>query len=82
MQLQAEEKKRADMLQQEEKKRADEISMAQIKAAKEQAKVEADKELALEELELKARQDQASTSLAATPPPRNEEAKSPNFHPL
>ena len=38
----------------EEKKRADEIRFAQIEAAKEQAKIEAEKELALKELELKA----------------------------
>ena len=66
MQVQAEAK---------EKKRADEIKIeiAQIEAAKEQAKMEAaeeqariavDKELALKELELKAQQDQSSTSLA------------------
>ena len=35
----------------------------------EQAKIEAEKELALKDLELKAK-DQASTSRAATPPPR------------
>ena len=65
--LQAEEKKRADELQAEEKKRADEIRFAQIEAAKEQAKIEAEKELALKELELKAQQSQAGASLAATP---------------
>ena len=52
---------------------------AKIEAAKEQARIEADKELALKELELKAQQDQASTSLAATPPPRNKDAKSPKL---
>ena len=39
----AEEKKRADELQAEEKRRADEIRFAQIEAAKEQAKLEAEK---------------------------------------
>ena len=78
--LQAEEKKRADELQAEEKKRADEIRFAQIEAAKEQAKIEAEKELlALKELELKAQQSQAGASLAATPPPRNKDAKSPKL---
>ena len=56
-------------LQAEDKKRAGEshikIQIAQIEAAKEQAKIEADKELALKELELKAKQNQASSSLAA-----------------
>ena len=77
--LQAEEKKRVDELQAEEKKRADEIRFAQIEAAKEQAKIEAEKELALKELELKAQQSQAGASLAATPPPRNKDAKSPKL---
>ena len=77
--LQAEEKKRADELQAEEKKRADEIRFAQIEAAKEQAKIEAEKELALKELELKAQQSQAGASLAATRPPRNKDAKSPKL---
>ena len=77
--LQAEEKKRADELQAEEKKRADEIRFAQIEAAKEQAKIEAEKELALKELELKAQQSQAGASLAVTPPPRNKDAKSPKL---
>ena len=73
----AEERKRAD--QAEEKKRADEIRFAQIEAAKEQAKIEAEKELALKELELKVQQSQAGASLAATPPPRNKDAKSPKL---
>ena len=55
--LQAEDKKRADELQAEREKRADEIRFAQIDAAKEQAKIEADKELALKELELNAKQN-------------------------
>ena len=63
----------------EEKKRADEICFAQIEAAKEQAKIEAEKELALKELELKAQQSQAGASFAATPPPRNKDAKSPKL---
>ena len=66
-------------LQAEDKKRADEIKMAQIEAAKQQAKIEAEKELALKELELKAQQSQAGASLAATPPPRNKDAKSPKL---
>ena len=71
--LQEEEKKRADELQAEEKRRADEIKV-------QMAKIEAEKELTLREMELKA-QDQASASLAATPPPRNKDAKSPNILP-
>ena len=63
----------------EDKKRADEIQIAQFEAAKEQAKIEAEKELALKELKLKAQQNQASASLAATPPPRNRDAKSPKL---
>ena len=42
------------------------------------AKIEAEKELSLREIELKA-QDQASACLAATPPPRNKDAKSPKL---
>ena len=57
--LQAEEKKRADELQAEEKRRADEIRFAQIEAAKEQAKLEAEKELKIKEMELQAQQAQA-----------------------
>ena len=41
--------------------RADEIKIQIVK-------IKADKELALKELELKAQQDQASTSLAEAPP--------------
>ena len=55
----------------EEKRRADEIKV-------QLAKIEAEKELTLREMELKA-QDQASASLAATPPPRNKDAKSPKL---
>ena len=86
----AEERKRAD--QAEEKRRADEIRFAQIEAAKEQAKIEAakeqakleaEKELKIKEMELQAQQAQAqvtaSASLAATPPPRNKDAKSPKL---
>ena len=65
----AEERKRAD--QAEEKRRADEIKV-------QMAKIEAEKELTLREMELKA-QDQASASLAVTPPPRNKDAKSPKL---
>ena len=56
----------------EEKKRADDIKI-------QMAKIEADKELALKELELKAQQDQASTSLAAAPPPHNKDVKFPKL---
>ena len=80
--LHAEDKKRADELQAEREKRADEIRFAQTVAAKEQAKIEAEKELALKELELKAQQSQASTSPAATPPPRNKDANPRSYHPL
>ena len=52
----------------EEKRRADEIKI-------QMAKIEADKELTLKEMELKV-QDQASTSAAAAPPPCNRDAKS------
>ena len=78
---QAEDKKRADEIEAEEKKRADDIKIqvAKIEAAKEQARIEAHKQLALKELELKTQQDQASTSLAATPPPRDKDAKSPKL---
>ena len=55
----------------EEKRRADEIKV-------QMANIEAEKELTLKEMELKA-QDQASASLAATPPPRNKDAKSPKL---
>ena len=83
-----EERKRAD--EAEEKRRADEIHFAQIEAAKEQAKIEAakeqakleaEKELKIKEMELQAQQAQvtASASLAATPPPRNKDAKSPKL---
>ena len=41
-------------------------------------KIEADKELALKEMELKV-QDQASSSAAAAPPLRNRDAKSPKL---
>ena len=58
-------------MQAEEKRRADEIKV-------QMAKIEAEKELTLREMELKA-QDQASPSLAATPPPRNKDAKSPRL---
>ena len=42
------------------------------------AKIEADKELTLKEMELKG-QDQASTGAAAAPPPCNRDAKSPKL---
>ena len=67
--LQAEEKMGADEL--DDRRRADEIKV-QV------TKIEAEKELALREMELKA-QDQASGSSATTPPPRNKDAKSPKL---
>ena len=74
IEAEAEEKKRADELQAEREKRADEIRFAQI---------EAEKELKIKEMELQAQQAQAqvtaSASLAATPPPRNKDAKSPKL---
>ena len=67
--------------QEKEKKRADEIRFAQIEAAKEQARIEADKALKIKEIDLQAQhaQAQATISSAATLPPRNKDAKS---HPL
>ena len=53
----------------EEKKRADEIQMA---------KIEADKELTLKEMEQKA-QSQASSSTAVDPPPRIRDSESPKL---
>ena len=44
------------------------------------AKIEADKELALKNMQLKA-QAQASTSAAVDPPPRNRDAKSRSYQP-
>ena len=84
--LQGEDKKRADeiritQIEAEEKKRADEIRYAQIEAAKEQAKIEMEKELKIKEMELQAQQTQvqATNSSAATPPPPNKDAKSPKL---
>ena len=77
----AEEKKRADEIrlaeiaaEAEEKKRADEIKV-------QMAQIEVDRELKLKELELQAQQAQtkATISSAATPPPRNKDAKSPKL---
>ena len=60
----------------EEKKRAvEEKKMVQTEAAKDEAKIQAEKELALKE-ELKAK-DQASTG--ADPPPCNRDAKAPKL---
>ena len=69
--LQADDKKRADELQAGKEKRADEshIQIARIEVAKEQAKIEADKELALKQLELPC---SGSTH-------RNKDAKSPKL---
>ena len=52
--------------------------MAQINAARDQAKIQADKELILKELELRA-QTQASTRATVDPPPCNRDAKSPKL---
>ena len=56
--------RRADELQAEKEKRADEshikIQIAQIEAVKEQAKIEADKELKIKEMELHAHPAQAT----------------------
>ena len=60
-------------------KRVDEIWMTQIEAeqARDQAKIQADKDLTLKEPGLQEQaQAQASTSAAAAPPPRNRVAKS------
>ena len=75
--LQAEDKKRADEIHMAE--RADEIKIqiAQIEAAKEQAKLEAEKELKIKEME--QAQAQVTASSATTPPPRNKDAKSPKL---
>ena len=74
----AEKKKRADEihiaeLQEEEKKSVDEIQI-QIKMVK----IDANKELTLKDMELKARA-QARTSAAIDPPPCNRDAKSPKL---
>ena len=63
-------------IQAEEKKIFDEIQMSPTdEAAKDQAKIQTEKELALKELKLKAKV-QAHTSAAADPPPRNRDATS------
>ena len=62
-QAEAEEKKRADEIQAEEKMRENEIRILLVK-------IEADKELTLKEMELKA-QAQASSRAAVDPPPCN-----------
>ena len=86
--LQAEEKRRADEIRfaqiaaaKEQAKIEAAKEQAKIEAAKEQAKLEAEKELKIKEMELQAQQAQvtASASLAATPPPRNKDAKSPKL---
>ena len=77
--LQAEDKKSSDEIQMAGVADEIKIQIAQIEAAKEQAKIKADKELTHKELELQAQQNQASASLAATPPPRNKDAKSPKL---
>ena len=61
MQPEAEKKRRADEIQ---------IQMAQINAAREQAKIQADKKLALREFELKA-QAPIGISAAFDSPPHN-----------
>ena len=81
--LQAEDKKRVEELQAEKEGRADEshikIQIAQNEAVKEQAKIEADKELKIKEMELQAQQAQATASSATSPPPHNKDAKSPKL---
>ena len=64
LQAEAEKKNRAHKIQAEEKRRADEIQMA---------KIQADKELTLKEMKLKA-QAQTSTNAVVDPPPRNRDA--------
>ena len=80
--LQAEDKKRADELQAEREKRADEIRFAQIDAVKEQTKIEAEKELALKELELKAQQNQAVPALQLLQPLVIKMLSPRSYHPL
>ena len=84
----AEEKRRADEIRfaqieaaKEQAKIEAAKEQAKIEAAKEQAKLEAEKELKIKEMELQAQQAQvtASASLAATPSPRNKDAKSPKL---
>ena len=53
------------------------LRFAQIEAAKEQTKI--DKELKIKEMELQARQAEATAISATTPPPRNKDAKSPKL---
>ena len=90
--LQAEEKRRADEIrfaqieaakEQAKIEAVKEQAKIEAEAAKEQAKLEAEKELKIKEMELQAQQAQAqvtaSASLAATPPPRNKDAKSPKL---
>ena len=48
--------------------------MVQIAADRDQAKIEADKEITLKEMELKA-QAQTSTNAVVDPPPRNIDAQ-------
>ena len=74
--LQAERERRAEELQAEREKRADEIRFAQIEAAKEQAKLEAEKALKIKEMEAQA---QATAGSATTSPPHNKDAKSPKL---
>ena len=50
--------------------------MAEIQGAKDQAKIEADKQLKIKEMDLQAQQAQATTSSATTPPSRNKDVKS------
>ena len=52
--------------------------MVQSKEIKDQAKREAEKEIPLKDMELKA-QAQASSNAAVNPPPRNRDAKSPKL---
>ena len=69
---------RSDGEEADEKRRADENQMAQINAVTDQAQIQADKELALKEMELKA-QAQASISATVNPTPHHADAKSPKL---
>ena len=66
---------------QSEKMRADEIQTTQINVARDQAKIQADTELALEELDLRA-QAQASNIPKFYPTTRNRDAESPKLKTL
>ena len=62
----------------DEKRRADEIQKAQISVDLDKPRIDADKELALREMELKT-QAQASTNATVDPSPHSRDAKSPKL---